>query len=111
MRIAALAIALAVAVSTSGHAQSREPDRWLASDKVRHFAISGYAYSVSHAILQYARVDSPALTAGAAAGAVIAGFGKEFLDRRRGGRISARDLVWDGAGAVLAGLLMKHTRR
>ena len=92
-------------------AQAREPDRWLGADKAKHFIISSFAYSVSYSSLQLLRVDDPARTSGAALGAAIAGVGKEFFDRRQGGRFSPKDLVWDGAGAILAGLLMKHTRR
>ena len=91
--------------------QVREPDRWLGADKAKHFIISSFAYSVSYSSLQLLRVDDPARTSGAALGAAIAGLGKEFLDRRKGGRFSPKDLVWDGAGAMLAGFLMKHTRR
>lgn len=98
-------------LSSAAQAQQREPDPWFASDKVKHLAISSFAYGVSFATLQYARAESSTLTRGAVAGAAFAGIGKEFLDRRRGGRFSARDLVWDGAGALLAGLLMRHTRR
>ena len=95
----------------SASAQAREPDRWLGADKAKHFIISSFAYSVSFSSLQLLRVDDPARTTGAALGAAIAGLGKEFLDKRRGSRFSPKDLVWDGAGAILAGLLMKHTRR
>ena len=39
------------------------------------------------------------------------GVGKEWLDRRRGGAFSGRDLAWDAAGAGAATLVLVRTRR
>jgi uncharacterized protein YfiM (DUF2279 family) len=87
-------------------AQGQERDSWLGQDKLKHFFVAGYSYTVSFAGLQAAGASRKQQQSGAA-GSV----GKEVLDRRRGSRFSYRDLAWDGAGIILASVLMNNVRR
>jgi uncharacterized protein YfiM (DUF2279 family) len=103
--------ALLVAAPSLASAQQREPDRWLATDKVKHFIMAGFVYGVSHASLQIVRASEGQQQVGAGLSAVGFSIGKEISDKRRGSVISFRDIVWDGAGIVLTGLLMRHVRQ
>jgi hypothetical protein len=47
----------------------------------------------------------------ASAVTAVVSVGKELRDRRRGGRASGRDLVWDAAGAALWGALLARSGR
>lgn len=84
-------------------------DAWLASDKIRHGfgAYAATAFTFAGARLVF---DRDAALGMAAAAAVAASIGKEWLDARRGGRASVRDLVWDAAGIAAALLLLRATR-
>lgn len=75
-------------------------DRWLAEDKLRHFALSfaatGMAYGSGRLALEPDRARS------AAAGlALLLGLGKELADAGRGDPFSLKDLAWDAAGVAL----------
>ena len=91
-------------------AAHRAPDAWLAQDKVRHglaaYAVVAFSYGGARAL---GAEDATALfiAAGASAAASI---GKEWLDARRGGFASMRDLVWDAAGIAAALLVMREMR-
>ena len=52
-----------------------------------------------------------AALAGATAGTVVVGVGKELRDRATHGDVSVRDLVWDAAGAASATVLLVRTAR
>jgi hypothetical protein len=41
----------------------------------------------------------------------VVSIGKEVHDRRRGGRVSGRDLAWDAAGGALWGVLLARCGR
>lgn len=76
------------------------PDRWLAEDKLQHFAMSfaatGMVYGATRAALERSAARAVAVgTAGAL------GIGKELVDFRRGGPFSLKDLVWDAVGVAL----------
>ncbi len=86
------------------------PDPWWAEDKLRHFAASFVATSLSASAARAAGLDQPgSLYAGSATGVTVA-VGKEVSDRRRGGIFSLRDLVWDAAGIAAAVLLLDAAR-
>ena len=86
-------------------------DRWFGSDKVKHFLTSAFVQSATYATLQAAGAERGAALAGASVVTLSAGVGKEWLDRRRGGPFSGRDLVWDAAGAGAASILLVRTQR
>ncbi len=80
-------------------------DRWLASDKAKHFVVSAVIQSAGHTVLRANGRDyrEAAWTAGAITLGV--GAGKELWDRSRGGPFSWKDLGADalggGTGAVV----------
>lgn len=75
-------------------------DRWIAEDKLQHFAISfavtGMAYGAARLALDAGRARPVAVGLAAALGV-----GKELADARRGGRFSVKDLAWDAVGVTL----------
>lgn len=89
----------------------RAADRWLGADKLRHFALAGLVQGVAFGSATTVGVRGrPALMTASALTAVVS-IGKEVHDRRRGGRVSGRDLVWDAAGAALHGVLLARSGR
>ena len=86
-------------------------DRWFGTDKVKHFLTSAFVQSATYATLQAAGVERGTALAGASVVTLSVGVGKEWLDRRRGGAFSGRDLVWDAAGAGAATLVLVRTQR
>lgn len=92
-------------------APARSPDPWLGGDKLRHFALAGMAQGVGFGAATAAGVRGrPALVAASAVTAAVA-VGKEWHDRRRGGRFSVRDLAWDALGGALWGALVARSGR
>ena len=94
----------------AGGPAPRPADRWFGPDKVKHFFMSGFTQSVGYSALRATGAGhrSSLFTASAVTAAV--GLGKEWHDRRGTG-FSARDLVWDAAGAGTATLLLRRTAR
>ena len=87
------------------------PDRWLGGDKLRHFALAGMVQGSGFGLATAAGVRRrPALLSASVATAAVS-LAKEWHDRRRGGVFSARDLVWDAAGAALWGVLVARSGR
>jgi uncharacterized protein YfiM (DUF2279 family) len=89
---------------------AQERDTWFGPDKVKHFFLSGFAYTAGHGTLSLVRARSDLVEPLALSGAVVLGLGKELSDRRRGHRISMRDLLWNAAGTGAAFVLMRRTR-
>ncbi len=86
-------------------------DGWLTRDKAQHFFTSAFVQSMGYGVLRAAGVShGPALATASVATAAV-GVGKEYVDSRTGGDVSARDVVWDLGGAGAATLLLVHTRR
>lgn len=84
-------------------------DRWIAEDKLRHFALSFAATQMGYGGTRFALEPEPAVLL-AAAGALGLGIGKEVRDVRRGGPFSLKDLAWDAAGVALGVLLVRRVR-
>lgn len=84
-------------------------DRWVAEDKLRHFAIS---FAATHMMYGGARfvTDSRTAVPAAASAALALGLGKEIADVRRGRPFSLKDLAWDAAGVALGVLLVRQIR-
>jgi len=101
--------ALLFSLAFGGPDAPRDP--WLGADKVKHFLTSAFVQGTAYATLQAAGADRATALAGASVVTLSAGVGKEWLDRRRGGAFSARDLVWDVAGAGAATLVLVRTQR
>ena len=92
-------------------AATRPPDRWLGTDKLRHFVLAGLVQGTAFGGATAAGLrQGPAQLSAGAVTAVVS-VGKEVRDRRRGGRVSMRDLVWDAAGAALHGVLLARSGR
>lgn len=87
------------------------PDEWWGADKLRHFLVSAFVQSMTYSAARAARLDHAPAIATASAASAVAGIGKELRDRRAGGPFSARDLVWDAAGAGAATVLLVRTHR
>jgi putative lipoprotein len=106
-------LSLVLTLHFGGPAPARLPaadDRWLSSDKARHFLVSAFVNSLSYSVARSARVSREgALVTGAAVAAGV-GVGKELYDRKSGGDPSVKDLVADGAGIAAATALVAQTR-
>jgi len=97
-------VALALALTTP-------PDHWFGADKLKHFFVAAFAQSVTYSALQVARVRHDQALIGASAVTTLVSVAKEVHDRRTTGLFSARDLVWDAAGAGMATVLLERARR
>jgi uncharacterized protein YfiM (DUF2279 family) len=98
-------------VSGGVHAQSGRADPWFGPDKVRHFFVSAAIQSLGYGVLRAFDVEHGGALGGASVVTAGFGVGKELSDRRRGYGVSARDLVWDAAGAAAVSLLLASTER
>ena len=95
------------------HARSPQhsSDPWFGPDKLQHFFTSAFVQSLGYGTLRAAGAEHRSALAGATAGTIVAGVGKELRDRATHGDVSARDLVWDAAGAASATVLLVRTVR
>lgn len=93
------------------HGSSAPPseDNWFGPDKVKHFFTAAFVQSVSYSAMRGAGAGHRASLLGATAVTAGASVGKEIWDGRTGGTRSARDLVWDAAGAGAATILLQHS--
>jgi uncharacterized protein YfiM (DUF2279 family) len=86
-------------------------DSWLSADKMKHFFSSAFVQSVSYGTLRAAGAGHGSALAGASVTTAAVGVGKEVYDSRHRGDVSARDLVWDAAGAGVMSVLLARTAR
>lgn len=114
-RLAFAAVLLAVAAlpaaaqgGTSGVTRPR--DRWVGPDKLKHFLMSAFVQSVGFSAARATGAGVQSSMWMASALTTTVGVAKEWRDRGGSG-FSARDLVWDAAGAGSASLLLRHTTR
>ena len=91
--------------------QPHSGDPWFGPDKLQHFFASAFMQSMGYGTLRALGAEHRSARAGATAGTVVVGVGKELHDRATHGDVSARDLVWDAAGAGSATLLLVRTAR
>lgn len=85
-------------------------DRWVGTDKIKHFFMSAFVESVSYSTLRAMNVrHDPALVA-ASAITLGAGVGKEVHDHQSYGLFSVKDLTWDIAGGAAAATVLVHTK-
>jgi uncharacterized protein YfiM (DUF2279 family) len=87
------------------------PDSWFGADKVKHFALAGFANSMTYGSLRalgvsHGRAQGASLTIAISFSAL-----KEIRDRRAGRTFSVRDLAWSAAGAVASAALLSRTAR
>jgi uncharacterized protein YfiM (DUF2279 family) len=87
-------------------ASARDP--WFGTDKVKHFFMSAFIQSVAYSGLRLAGAEHHPSLVGATAVTAAAGVGKELHDRHTQEQFSAKDLVWDAAGAGAATLLLQR---
>jgi uncharacterized protein YfiM (DUF2279 family) len=98
----------------AGLALPPEPPRtdpWFGTDKVKHFALAGFANGMSYATLRalhvrHGNAQTASLTVVISLSAL-----KELRDRRDGRHFSVRDLAWSAAGAVASAALLSRTVR
>jgi uncharacterized protein YfiM (DUF2279 family) len=100
---------LVFTLGTRAPEHTRDP--WFGPDKLQHFFASAFVQSLGYGTLRAVGAEHRVALAGATAGTIVAGVGKELRDRRTHGDVSARDLVWDAAGAASATLLLVRTVR
>lgn len=87
----------------------RSADAWIAPDKLKHFAISGFIESVSFASLEALKAGrTPALTGAITLTAAIS-LAREIHDYRAKNEFSWRDLTWDLGGLLAALVVLRHT--
>ncbi len=92
-------------------AAPRAPDRWLGTDKLRHFVLAGLVQGAAFGGATAVGMRQRSAQLSASAVTAVVSVGKEVHDRRGGGRLSGRDLVWDAAGAALYGVLLARSGR
>ena len=104
---------LLLAASLAVPADSTPPprDAWFGPDKVKHFFVSAFVQSAAYSAARGAKLSHSNAQAGAGVITAVVGVGREVHDRRVGRVFSARDLLWDAAGAVAAAALLNKTRR
>jgi uncharacterized protein YfiM (DUF2279 family) len=85
-------------------------DRWFSADKAKHFFLASFVQSAAFGTLNASGLDRRTSFIGASAVSIGVSLGKEIADRRRGGRFSARDLVWDAAGIAAASVILRRTK-
>ena len=85
-------------------------DRWFAPDKVKHFFVSAFIQSATFSTVRVAKASRSNAQLIAGVTSTAFGIGKEIHDRRTSKQFSAKDLVWDGAGALTAAALLNGTR-
>ena len=91
--------------------QGTPGDSFFGVDKVKHFFMSALVQSLAYSVTQVTtRGDRSSLLLSASAATAAVGIGKEIHDRRGNGVFSVRDLVWDGAGAGAATLILMRAR-
>jgi putative lipoprotein len=95
----------------TGPGEHPRGDRWFGPDKLQHFFTSAFVQSMTYGGLRRAGADRGPAIAGASVVTAVAGVGKELYDGRVKGEFSARDLVWDAAGAGSASVLLVRTVR
>jgi uncharacterized protein YfiM (DUF2279 family) len=89
----------------------RTGDSWLGTDKLRHFVLAGLVQGVAFGVATTAGARQRSALVAASAVTGLVSIGKEVHDRRRGGRVSGRDLAWDAAGGALWGVLLARSGR
>jgi uncharacterized protein YfiM (DUF2279 family) len=100
-----------VLVFTLARTPEHRGDRWFAPDKLQHFFTSAFVQSLGYGTLRLAGAGHSTSLGGASAATALTGVGKEVYDHRTGGDVSARDLLWDAAGAGAATVLLVRTVR
>lgn len=86
-------------------------DHWFGPDKLRHFFTSAFVQSLGYGSLRGAGLSHGDALAAASVATAATGVGKELRDRHVKGDFSARDLVWDAAGAGAMTLLLSRSAR
>lgn len=85
-------------------------DAWIGNDKLRHLLMSMAATQFAYGGLRTAGIEDDHALPIAIGVAALTGVGKEVLDVRGEGLFSLKDLAWDAAGIIAAGLLLGSVR-
>jgi uncharacterized protein YfiM (DUF2279 family) len=102
---------IVLAFSFSLHGPPASNDGWVSPDKVKHFFGGVFVQSLAYGGLRATGADHRASLIGASATTLVVSVSKEVWDGRGSGTPSARDLVWDAAGAATASVLLSQTVR
>ena len=82
-----------------------EEDAWFGRDKLRHTGSSAAIQLMGYGLVRIGGASRRTSLVCATVVTAAAGIGKELHDKGHGGRISSRDLLWDGIG-ILAGTVL-----
>ena len=85
-------------------------DAWLGPDKVKHLLLAFFVQGAAHSAARATGMGHGSSLGTASAVTAVVSVGKEWHDRTTTG-FSARDLVWDAAGAGAMTLLLRRTAR
>lgn len=108
-------VLLLPSASTRGRARAGESldvrqDEWIGNDKLRHFLMSMAVTQFAYGGLRTADMEDDLALPIAIGVAAATGVGKELHDVRNEGPFSLKDLAWDAAGIIAAGLLLGSVR-
>jgi uncharacterized protein YfiM (DUF2279 family) len=104
-------LAFLLALQLHGPGDHPSGDSWFGVDKVKHFFMGALVQSVAYSAIRASGGSHDASLAGATGVTASVSIAKEFWDAHSGGTASARDLVWDAAGAGTATLLLRRSVR
>lgn len=85
-------------------------NEWFGNDKLRHFLMSMAFTQFMYGGLRTASADDDVALPIAIGAAAVAGIGKEMYDVRNAGPFNLKDLMWDAAGIIVAGLILGSVR-
>lgn len=86
-------------------------DGWLGPDKTQHFLMAAFVESAAFSALRFTGLSRTGSLAGAVGVASAVSVGKEVYDAGHHGDPSLKDLTWDAAGIVAAGVILRRTER
>lgn len=98
------------ALATVAILASPPGDKWIGTDKVKHFFMSAFVQSATFSVARAAGASNSSAQAIGGVTTGMIGIAREIHDRRAGKIFSVKDLAWDAAGGVSAAALLRRTR-
>ena len=104
-----LLVCVALLCSPNIQQAQQSPDKWIAEDKLKHFAFSYMITSISAGAARTVTGRDESVLIGASLG-LLAGIAKELYDKKNNRSASFKDLIWDALG-ITAGVLVAQQAR